>query len=91
MAFIKLFVFGFIFLSVIYLSISIYSRSVRREKLEKRWDANPPEGADAAARDAYIAEGMAVYHHGLRRKLIALVYVVPTLIIAVILYITNAN
>ena len=91
MAFVKLFVFGFIFLSVIYLSISVYSRSVRREKLEKRWDANPPEGADAAARDAYIADGMAEYHSGLRRRLIALVYVVPTLVIAVILYITNAN
>lgn len=89
MAFIKLFVFGFIFLSVIYLSISIYSRSIRREKLEKRWDANPPEGADAAARDAYIADGMAVYHKGFRRKLIVLVYIIPTIAVAVILYLTN--
>ncbi len=91
MAFIKLFIFGFIALSVIYVSVSIYSRSVRREKLEKRWDANPPEGADTAARDAYIADGMTLYESGLRRKLIALVYVVPTLVIAAILYITNAN
>jgi hypothetical protein len=91
MGLVKLIVFGFLGLSVVYLSISIYSRSVRREKLEKHWDADPPEGADAAARDAYINEGMARYQSGLRRKLIALVYIIPTVIIAVILYVTNAN
>ncbi len=89
MGFVKLVVFGFIGLSVIYLCISIYSRSVRREKLEKRWDADNP-GGDRVERDAHVAAGMVKYETGLRRKLIALVYVIPTVTIATILYLTNA-
>jgi hypothetical protein len=89
MGFIKLAVFGFLGLSVIYLSITLYSRSVRLEKLEKHWAAENPGGGDADARQAYIDEGMTRYKHGLRRKLIGLVYVIPTVAIAVILYLTN--
>ena len=43
-ALIRLALFGFIGLSVIYFLVSVYSRSVRREKLERRWDEYPPEG-----------------------------------------------
>ncbi len=35
----RLMVLGFVVLTVVYLVVSIYSRSVRREKLEKQWDA----------------------------------------------------
>ncbi len=91
MAFFKLLIVGLIALTVIYFSVSLYSRSVRREKLEKQWDANPPSGADAAARTAYIEDGMQKYYHGFRRKLILLVYVVPTVAVAIILYVINAN
>jgi Ca2+/Na+ antiporter len=87
----RLAVIGFVLMTVVYVLVSIYSRSVRREKLEKRWDANPPEGADPAARDAYIEKGMAEYHSGLRRKLIWLVYVVPTMVVIGILIVTNWN
>lgn len=89
MGLIRLVVFGFIFLSIVYLAISFYSRSVRREKLEKRWDANPPEGADDAARQEYIDNGMAEYESGFRKKLILLVYVVPTIAVAIIMYAIN--
>lgn len=85
----RLAVFGFVALSVAYVLVSIYSRSVRREKLEKRWDANPPEGADEAARRTYIEEGMREYETGLRRRLIVLVYVIPVIVVLVLLYLTN--
>ncbi len=88
-AFVRLFAFGFVALTVLYICVSIYSRSVRREKLEKRWDADPPEGADDAARDAYIEKGMKDYEGGLRRKLIWLVYVIPTAVVLALLYLTN--
>lgn len=91
MAFIKLIVFGFVALSIIYLSISIYSRSVRRERLEKEFDTNPPPGADDAVRDAYIEKGMVEYNNSFRPKLIALVYVIPTIVISVIVYVINTN
>ncbi len=51
MAFIKLVVFGFIGLTVIYWSISLYARSVTKERLEDEFDADNPDG-DRAARDS---------------------------------------
>jgi hypothetical protein len=84
-AIIRLAVFGFIGLSLIYLLVSIYSRSVRREKLEKLFDAGDVEGD----RDAYIEAGMQAYRHGLRRKLILLVYVIPAVVVAVTVYLVN--
>ncbi|QQA42196.1 hypothetical protein [Pelagovum pacificum] len=87
MQFVRLIVFGFIIMTIVYLCVSIYSRSVRREKLEDRWDADPQ--GDAAARDAYIEAGMAEYHGSLRKRLILLVYVVPTIAVGVIMYMIN--
>ena len=88
MGFIKLVVFGFLLLSVIYLSLSVYSRSVRREKLEKEWDEEKPEGI---TRDAFVAKGVAEYNVGLRPKLLLLVYVVPAVFVAAVVYLTNSN
>ena len=42
MALVRLVVFGFIGLTVVYLAVSWYSSSVRREKLENAWDAENP-------------------------------------------------
>lgn len=82
---IRLVVFGFIGLSVVYVLVSIYSRSVRREKLEKHFDAGGVEGD----RDAYIHEGMVAYQKGLRRKLIWLVYIIPMVVVGVTVYFVN--
>jgi hypothetical protein len=88
-AFVRLAVFGLIFLTAAYFLVSIYSRSVRREKLEKRWDAEHGPGGDMAARDAYIEDGMRAYEKGLRKKLIVLVYVVPIVAVGVLIYLIN--
>ena len=84
-AIVRLIVFGFLGLSVAYIIISLYSQSVRREKLENRFDAGGIEGD----RDDYIKIGMIAYQHSLRRKLIWLVYVIPTLVVAVTVYLVN--
>lgn len=82
----------FIGLTVVYFLVSVYSRSVRREKLEKGWDTDPAnEGAARSDRDAYIAEGMDHYEHGLRKRLIWLVYVIPMVAVAVIVYAVNVQ
>ena len=91
MGFIKLVVFGFLGLSVIYLSVSIYSRSVRKERLEDEFDAAHPDGGAPGARDAFVAEGLKSYDASIRPKLIGLVYVVPTVAIGVVVYMINAN
>ncbi|MGH1368209.1 MAG: hypothetical protein ACRBCL_06295 [Maritimibacter sp.] len=91
MTFIRLVVFGFLFLSVVYIAISWYSRSVRKERLEKRWDEDNPTSADIDAKTAYVNDGMDKYNNGLRPKLVLLVYVIPTIAVAVILIATNGN
>ncbi len=82
---IRLAVFGLIVLAVAYVLVSIYSRSVRREKLEKKWDNEIKTGD----RDAYIAQGMRDYDTGFRKKLIILVVIVPILIVGGLLYAVN--
>jgi len=86
-ALVRLGVFGFLFLAVVYLLVSVYSRSVRREKLEKHWDAEVNEGD----RDAYIADGMKEYEHSLRRKLIVLVFIIPILVVGFTVYMVNSQ
>lgn len=84
-AIIRLAVFGFIGLTITYFLVAIYSRSVRREKLEKKFDAGGIEGD----RDTYIEDGMKAYEHGLRRRLLWLVYIIPTAVVAVTVYFVN--
>jgi len=91
MGFIRLVLFGFLALSVVYLSISVYSRSVRREKLEKAWAEEHGGSQDMDARDAYVEAGIKAYNASFRPKLIGLVYVIPTLIVFAIIYLTNEN
>lgn len=87
-AILRLAVFGFIILTVVYVLVSIYSRSVRRERLEKEYDARIGAGGAEGSRDDYIKAGMDHYQHGLRRRLILLVYVIPTLaVIATVWYV----
>jgi hypothetical protein len=89
MGFVRLVVVGFVILTVIFLCVSFYSRSVRRERLEKEWDENPPQGADALTRRAYVDAGMEEYFGGFRRRLVLLVYIVPTIVVAVLIYVMN--
>jgi len=91
MGFIRLVVLGFIAMTIVYFAVSIYSRSIRREKLEDAWDEDHPDGGDMAARDTYIEQGMVEYENGFRKKLIWLVYVVPPVIVATIWYVTNTQ
>jgi len=88
---IRLILFGGIALTVIYGMVWLYSRSVRREKLENEWDAENPEGGDPAARSTFVEEGMEEYHASIRPKLILLVYVIPSALVIAVLILTNWN
>lgn len=83
-------VLAFVLLTVVYVMVSIYSRSVRREKLEDAWDTDPSrESAAKDERDAYIEAGMQAYRSGLRRKLILLVYIIPMAVVLATVYAVN--
>ena len=84
--FVRLILGGFVILGVVDICVTLYSRSVRREKLEDSWDKEPVEGT---TREAYITDGMAEYESGLRKKLILLVFVIPPLVVGTIIYFIN--
>lgn len=81
----RLLVVGFVVLTVIYVSLSIYSRSVRRRKLQQWWE----EEGFPGDLDTYVEEGLRDYERSLRRKLIWAVYIVPVAVVALIVYLTN--
>lgn len=88
MGLVRLILFGFLALSVVYILLSIYSRSLRREKLENEWaeEHGPGEGPE---RDAFVEKGIVEYNSSLRPKLLLLVFVVPTVLIAAIHILTT--
>lgn len=88
-ALIQLAFFGFLVLILIYVMVSAYSQSVERERLEKRWDAGADRGTVSLDRDAYIEEGLRAYGRSLRKKLLLLVFVLPVLAVALVVYLVN--
>jgi hypothetical protein len=81
----RLLIIGFVVLTVIYISLSLYSRAVRRGKLKEWWEEEGRPGD----LDSYIDRGLEEYDSSLRRKLILGVYVVPFSVVAIIIYFTN--
>lgn len=81
----RLIIVGFLVLTVIYLSLSFYSRSVRRTKLRQKWEEDIRRGD----RDAYVRRGLKIYDRSLRRKLLWGVYILPVVTIAVVIYLVN--
>lgn len=91
MAFLRLVIFGYLGLTVLYWIINLYSRSVRLERLENEWAEGHPEDEGSPARQAFLDAGMKAYHTSFRPKLIGLVYVIPTLVVIVALLVRNTN
>jgi hypothetical protein len=85
MALLRIVFIAFVVLSVIYLSVSLYSRARRRDKLEAQWD----EGGINTPRDRFIEQGLRDYDGSLRRKLILGVYIVPMSLVCLIIYLVN--
>jgi hypothetical protein len=74
-----------IVLTIIYIALSLYSRNVRRGKLEAYWEEESLTGD----RDAFVELGLKDYDSSLRRKLIWGVYIVPVTVVAVLVYVMN--
>ena len=85
LGFFKLALFGYLALTVFYWLLSVYFRSVERERLEKDYD----DGGVDGDRDSFIQAGLAAYDRSLKRKLVLLVYVVPTVVVAALVWIVN--
>ena len=87
---VKLAFLFYVALTLVYFVAGIYSRSVRREKLEKEWDSDPArEGAPVADRSAFVATGLLAYDKGLKKRLLWLIYILPTIGFAAVIYYIN--
>ncbi len=84
---IRLLLMALVLLTIIYFVVGIYSRSVRREKLEKRFDAGGIDGDRAV----YIEAGMKAYDKGLKKRLLWLIYILPLTAMAVTAYLVNLH
>jgi uncharacterized ion transporter superfamily protein YfcC len=83
----RLFLILLVGLTILYVTVSLWSRQVRKGKLRSAWDEGDREyGED---RDLYVKRGLEDYDDSFRRKLILLVYIVPIAVIAYIIYVVN--
>ena len=71
--------------TIAYVAVSLYSRSIRRQKLESWWD----EKGKTGDKEAFVARGLHVYDNSFRRKLILGVYIVPWVAIGALIYFVN--
>ncbi|WP_370399339.1 hypothetical protein [Sulfitobacter sp. JB4-11] len=84
-ALVRLLIMGFVVMTVVYVCLSFYSRSVRRGKLEEKWHQGPQK----VDKQTFVQRGLERYDGSIRKKLIWGVYVVPMVLVVLIIYLTN--
>lgn len=84
-AFLRLILILFVVLTILYLAVSIYARSLARERLERRWDA----GRGTGSREHFIRLGMRRYEQSARPKLLLGIYILPMVAMAILIYVLN--
>ncbi|KGJ15416.1 hypothetical protein HGN31_12170 [Paracoccus sanguinis] len=76
--------------ALFYVLISLYLRSLQRERLEETWDERHPDRAgDSPERRVFVRRSMVGFERTLRARLVALVFVLPTVALMVIIYFVN--
>lgn len=84
-SFLRMLVPLLILLTIIYAVASIRARFKAKERLEQEWEEQGSKGD----RDAFVDEGLDAYSESFRRKILLAIYVVPLLLIALMVYLTN--
>ena len=85
LGFLRLALLGLVVQTAIFLLLLVYLRSLRREALEKEYDAGDGEGR----REDDIEAGMNDYGPRLRIRLALVVYLVPQVLFVVLFWIHN--
>lgn len=76
--------------ALFYVLLTIYIRSLQREKLEGIWDGRHPDVAgDSEQRREFVRRSMTGFERTLKSRLLLLVFVVPTVAIMAIIYYVN--
>ncbi|WP_417246534.1 hypothetical protein [Celeribacter sp.] len=85
LGFLRFLVIGLVLMTVLYGLLTVYVRSLTRERLEEEWEKEGSIGE----RDAYVEEGIIDYERSFRPKLLLLVYILPLIAFCAIFYVTN--
>ena len=92
MAIIRLALILFVIEAIFYVLLTVYLRSTKTESLEDEWDRRHPERAgDTEERRAFVRRSMVGFQKTLKARLVALVFVIPTIAIAVIAWFVNVQ
>jgi Ca2+/Na+ antiporter len=78
-------IFIVLLLSVIYAVLSISGRYKAKKRLQAEYDAERPN----ETKTDYMARGLTAYDRSARPKLFLLVFIVPTTIIGVLIYLAQ--
>ena len=90
MAFIRMIAVVIAIEALFYVLLSLYIRSLRREKLEGDWDRRHPDRAGPGPeRREFVRRAMVGFERTLKARLVGLVLVIPTIAIMVIIYYVN--
>ena len=85
MALLRLIVFAFVVLSIVYVSVTLWSRAVHRDRLRRQW----VEEGSVGDVERYVEAGMVEYRRSFRRHLTLAIYIVPATVLALIVYFVN--
>lgn len=92
MLFLRMLLILLVIEALFYLLLSIYIRSLRRERLEDIWDKRHPlRAGDHAERREFVRRSMVGFEKTLRARLLGLVFVVPTIAVGAVIYIVNSH
>ena len=84
-AFLRLIIFGALFLTAVYFILYLWSRSVRADRLRREWE----ETGRVGDRDTYVQAGLERRDAVVRRRLVVVVYVIPAVVVISVIYVTN--
>ena len=84
-SFARLMIMALVALTVVFVSLWFYFRTAKRDKLELEWH----EKGMPTSKENYVGEAMQEYDGSLKKRLIWGVYVVPSTLIAILIYVTN--
>jgi len=85
-------VFIVLILSAVYAVLSISGRYKARKRLQAEYEMHKLDLADkAVSQKDFIAHGLTKYDKSMRPKLVSFVFIVPTIIIAVLIYLAQSS
>ncbi len=86
MAFLRLMLLLLAVQSVVFVCAMLYLRAARRERLSADW----PRQATEREREAFVERRVSAYMARVRRPLALVVYVLPIVLLAIYIYVSNS-